>query len=89
MIPSIEFGKRCWKSTIICIQQNCMVSRLKYLIESEEVGWVGAMGFSSASWRIKPRDERIGWDEEARRRDLKRVVCNSRFLIVPWLRERV
>ena len=27
--------------------------QLKYLIESERLGWIGAMAFSSASWKSK------------------------------------
>jgi hypothetical protein len=32
------------------------------------------------------RDGWIGWDEPTRRRNLQRVVNNSRFLILPWVR---
>ncbi|MFO0794071.1 MAG: IS4 family transposase [Candidatus Brocadiaceae bacterium] len=60
--------------------------QIKYLVRSEEVGWIGAMSFSSSAWRVKVRDKRLGWDEEERKRGLRRVVNNSRFLIVPWLR---
>jgi hypothetical protein len=60
--------------------------QIKYLVESTEIGWIGAMSFSSAAWRVKVRDERLGWDEEGRERDLRKVVCNSRFLILPWLK---
>ena len=60
--------------------------QIKYLIRSTESGWIGAMSFSSSAWRVKVRDERLGWDEEERRSGLGRVVSNSRFLIVPWLR---
>jgi hypothetical protein len=34
------------------------------------------------------RDRWIGWDERTRRRNLQRVVNNSRFLILPWIRVR-
>lgn len=60
--------------------------QIKYLVRSSEVGWIGAMSFSSSAWRVKARDERLGWDEEERRSGLRKVVSNSRFLIVPWLR---
>ncbi len=43
----------------------------------------GALAFSAAQWRLKKRDEYIGWTEAARRAHLNRVVCNSRFLILP------
>ena len=33
-----------------------------------------------ASWRT---EERIGWDDETREKELCKVVCNSRFLILP------
>lgn len=46
---------------------------------------VACLQFSSAAWRIAVRDEWIGWDEAARRRNLQRVVNNSRFLVLPWL----
>lgn len=60
--------------------------QIKYLVMSSEVGWIGAMSFSSSAWRVKVRDERLGWDEEARKSGLRKVVSNSRFLLVPWLR---
>ena len=60
--------------------------QIKYLVKSSGVGWIGAMSFSSSAWRVKVRDERLGWDEEARKSGLRKVVSNSRFLIVPWLR---
>ncbi len=60
--------------------------QVKYLVRSAEVGWIGAMSFSSSAWRVKVRDERLGWDEEEMRSGLRKVVSNSRFLIVPWLR---
>ena len=47
---------------------------------------VGCVQFSSPAWRMAARDRWIGWDETARRRNLQRVVANSRFLILPWIR---
>ena len=35
---------------------------------------------------MAPRDQWIGWDDATRERHLVRVVCNSRFLILPWVR---
>jgi hypothetical protein len=34
------------------------------------------------------RDGWIGWDDATRQRNLQRVVSNSRFLILPWVRIR-
>jgi hypothetical protein len=47
---------------------------------------VGGLQFSSAAWRLRPRDAWIGWDEATRARHLPRVVTNSRLLVVPWVR---
>jgi hypothetical protein len=58
-------------------------AQLRYLVESSRHGWVGALAFSAALWRLKARDTYIGWTEAARRAHLHRVVCNSRFLILP------
>jgi hypothetical protein len=58
-------------------------AQMRYLVESARHGWVGGLAFSAALWRVKPRDQYIGWREAARRANLHRVVCNSRFLILP------
>jgi len=61
-------------------------AQIRYLVHSERYGWVGGLSFSAATWRLKARDQYIGWSERARRQNLQRVVCNSRFLIVPTVR---
>ncbi len=58
-------------------------AQIRYLIESSVHGFVGALSFSAAQWRLKERDKYIGWTEIARRANLNRVVSNSRFLILP------
>jgi hypothetical protein len=58
-------------------------AQIRYLVRSESYGYLGGLSFSAATWRLKARDEWIGWSERARRQNLQRVVCNSRFLIVP------
>lgn len=60
--------------------------QIRYLIHSERLGWIGAISYSSAAWRLQARDEWIGWDEQNRINNLNRVICNSRFLIVPYLK---
>jgi hypothetical protein len=35
---------------------------------------------------MSSRDRWIGWDDGIRERNLQRVVNNSRFLILPWIR---
>jgi hypothetical protein len=58
-------------------------AQIRYLIRSPVYGYLGGLSFSAATWRLKSRDQWIGWSEGARRANLERVVCNSRFLILP------
>jgi hypothetical protein len=44
--------------------------------------------FSASAWKIKPRDQFIGWTRQQREKNLQLVVNNSRFLILPWVRSR-
>lgn len=63
---------------------------LRYLVRVErpQPTVVGCLQFSSPAWRMEARDRWIGWDDDARRRNLQRVVQNSRFLLLPWVRVR-
>lgn len=58
-------------------------AQMRYLIQSEQYGWLGGLAFSAAAWRLEARDRWIGWSEEARKEHLSRIICNSRFLILP------
>ncbi len=49
---------------------------------------VACVQFSSAAWRMAPRDAWIGWDDATRVRHLPQVVNNSRFLVLPWISGR-
>lgn len=60
--------------------------QMRYLVRSEKYGLIGALSFSSPAWRLRAREEWIGWNEENRLRYLNRIVCNSRFLIAPWVK---
>lgn len=60
----------------------------RYLIESEHYGTLGALGFSAAARRVAARDQWIGWSDAVRAENLHRVVSNSRFVILPWVRVR-
>jgi len=63
-------------------------ARLQYLalVSKPERTVVGCVQFSSPAWRMQARDQWIGWDEATRKLHLQRVVNNSRFLILPWVR---
>jgi hypothetical protein len=59
-------------------------ARLQYLISVEQPRRevVGCVQFSSPAWRIKDRDQWIGWDDETRKSRLQHIVNNSRLLIL-------
>jgi len=64
-------------------------AHLRYLVyASTPARVVGCVQFSSPAWRMAARDVWIGWDDATRGRNLQRVVNNSRFLILPWVRVR-
>ena len=59
-------------------------ARLQYLVyvsrPRREV--VGCVQFSSPAWRMKVRDQWIGWDDASRQLRLQHIVNNSRLLVV-------
>jgi hypothetical protein len=46
---------------------------------------VAALGFGASAWKVKPRDQVIGWSKDQRQRNLHLIVNNARFLILPWI----
>jgi len=57
---------------------------LKYLV------WAGVRPIACAAWSSAPRhlasrDRFIGWSAEARRRNIRFLAYNTRFLILPWV----
>lgn len=58
---------------------------LRYLVYIN--GQVAAcLSWASAAWKIKARDQFIGWDEGTKRRNLHLIANNTRFLIPDWIR---
>lgn len=57
---------------------------LKYLVWSQDRP-IACLAWSSAPRHLGPRDRFIGWSSEARRRNIRFVAYNSRFLILPWV----
>jgi len=43
------------------------------------------MAWSSAPRHLGCQDRFIGWSPEARRRNIRFIAYNTRFLIVPWV----
>jgi hypothetical protein len=59
-------------------------AQLRYFVRAGE-HIVAALGFGASAWKVKPRDEAIGWTGEQRKRNLHLIVNNARFLILPWV----
>jgi len=41
--------------------------------------------WTSPAWKMRVRDEWIGWSDVQRRQNLQAIVNNGRFLILPWV----
>ncbi|RKX63156.1 MAG: hypothetical protein DRP42_07955, partial [Tenericutes bacterium] len=63
-------------------------ARLQYLVYVSQPRRqvVGCVQFSSPAWRMKVRDQWIGWDDTTRGRGLQQIVNNSRLLVLPRIR---
>lgn len=59
---------------------------MKYLALDRQDRPLGCLLFGSSAWKVRDRDEFIGWDRTARERNLNRTTNNTRFLILPWVR---
>jgi hypothetical protein len=64
--------------------QQPVGEHLKYLVVAADRP-VACVAWSSAPRHLGPRDRFIGWSAEARRRNLRFVAYNTRFLILPWV----
>lgn len=47
---------------------------------------VACLAWASAAWKVKARDQFIGWDEPTKRKNLHLIANNTRFLILPWVK---
>jgi hypothetical protein len=57
-----------------------------YLVQDRQGRDLACALFGAAAWKTQPRDAFIGWTAEERQAHLGRIVNNSRFLILPWVR---
>jgi hypothetical protein len=76
---------------------NSLMEQYHYLGYEQPVGehlkyvcWaqgrpVACMAWSSAPRHLGSRDRYIGWSAEARRRNIRFIAYNTRFLILPWV----
>jgi Domain of unknown function (DUF4338) len=60
-------------------------AQLRYVVRSSAEDVLACLLFTSAAWKMSPRDQWIGWSEAARRAHLSLLVNNARFLILPWV----
>jgi hypothetical protein len=65
-------------------------ANLRYLVRSVRSGEqvLACLLWSSPAWKMAPRDQWIGWNQEQKAQNLQWVVNNSRFLILPWVHVR-
>lgn len=47
---------------------------------------IACLAWSSAVRHLGPRDRFIGWGPEVRRRNIRFIAYNTRYLIMPWVR---
>jgi len=57
---------------------------LKYVVWAQQRP-IACLAWSSAPRHLGSRDRYIGWSAEARRRNVRFVAYNSRFLVLPWV----
>jgi len=58
---------------------------LKYIIYSKDRP-IACLAWSSAPRHIGCRDRFIGWPKEMREKHLSLIACNTRYLLLPWIR---
>jgi len=58
---------------------------LKHLVWAQRRP-IACLAWSSAPRHLGSRDRYIGWSATARRRNIRLVAYNTRFLILPWIR---
>src|SRR5215468_8083436 len=77
---------------------NSLMEQYHYLAYEQPVGehlkflvWaqgrpITCLAWSSAPRHLASRDRYIGWSAEARRRNIRFIAYNTRYLILPWVR---
>jgi hypothetical protein len=59
---------------------------LKFLVKVRGQA-IACVAWSSAPRHLGARDRFIGWDQHARRRNIRFIAYNSRYLILPWVQQ--
>ncbi len=83
-------ASRLWNEFIECYHylgyKTLVDAQMRYAIKDRNGCPLATLGFSTAAWKIAPRDRFIGWPPQTRAQDLTRICDNARFLILPWIR---
>ena len=59
--------------------------QLKYIVSAKDRP-IACLAWSSAPRHIGDRDRFIGWTKDDRTKNLSLIACNTRFLILPWVK---
>jgi hypothetical protein len=59
--------------------------QLKYIVYAKDRP-IACLAWSSAPRHIGDRDRFIGWNKDDRKKNLSLIACNTRFLILPWVK---
>jgi hypothetical protein len=95
-IRPLEFRqvRRTWEEPLF----NSLLDRYHYLGYRQPVGEhlkylvyalgrpIACLAWSSAPRHLGPRDRFIGWSAEARRKNIRFLAYNTRFLLLPFIR---
>jgi hypothetical protein len=65
--------------------RNTVGENLRYLVRDRVGRPLACALFGSAAWKCAARDDFLGWDHAARKRNLQRLTNNTRFLIPAWV----
>jgi hypothetical protein len=49
---------------------------------------VALLSFGASAWKLKARENFVGWSEAQRQHNLQLVLNNARFLILPWIQSK-
>jgi hypothetical protein len=90
-IRLLELGERHRFDQLIIEQhylENAQLvgEQLRYVAEYNGQ-WVGLMAWSAGAYKLKHREEWIGWTDKQKKRRLPLVVNHSRFLILEGVQE--
>src|SRR5208283_1551382 len=66
--------------------QQPVGEHVKYLAWAAQGRPIACLAWSSAPRHLGSRDRYIGWSAEARRRNIRFLAYNTRFLILPWVK---